>query len=406
MGCVAIQDSCGGNKRTSWTRYSHHRDRLLLILGLALVVLWVTGCGRRPLRPRISQWQVKGLERITEGAFPQWSPDGNLIAFCKPVEGTYQIFTMKPDGSDITCLTCGKLALQNVGHRGQPYWHPSGKYIVFTAENANFARRGLGRTELPGIGRNHDVWIMTSDGRQFWNMTHYAENWGSIRPSFSHDGKKLYWNEEWSMEKYPGVGAFWDERNLAERKGEEVGLWRIRIADISFGPQGPGLPDACVVPLPSQLTLIEGEGFSPDDQRLIFSACNPSETRGRCLWGDIYTSDLQGGSLERLTKTPFRHDENGTYSPDGQGIAWNQSKGLPGVGAELYLMNADGGNKTRLTYFTEPGHPEYDENARQITELSWSPDGSRVVFGHCSREQQYGTVELGSSLYILEVGER
>ncbi len=207
------------------------------------------------------------------------------------------------------------------------------------------------------------------------------------------------------MEKYPGVGAFWDERNLTQRWGEEVGLWRIKLADISFGPNGSEISNIRVVPLPPGLTLVEGEGFSPDDQRLIFSACNPSETRGRCLWGDIYTMKVDGSSLTRFTNTPFIHDENGTYSPEGSRIVWNKSGGLPGQGEELYLMNADGTDKVRLTYFTEPGHPEYDPIARQITELSWSPDGRGIVFGHCSREQERGTVELGSSLYILTLGE-
>jgi len=350
-------------------------------------------------------WQVEKLESVTEGAFPQWSPDGRLIAFCKPVDGTYEVFTMRPDGTEITCLTCDKPALSGTGHRGQPYWHPSGRYIVFTAENASFPRKGIGRTALPGIGRNHDVWIMTSDGQQFWNITGYGENWGSIRPSFSHDGKILYWNEEWSMEKYPGVGAFWDQRNLTERKGEEVGLWRVKLADISFGPDGPEISNVRILPLPDYLTLVEGEGFSPDDQRHVLSACSPAETQGRCLWGDIYTMNLDGSGLMRLTNTSFIHDENGTYSPDGSRIAWNKSGGLPGEGEELYLMRVDGTNQVRLTYFTEPGHPEYDPIARQITELSWSPDGRRIIFGHCSREQERGTAELGSTLYMLTFGK-
>jgi Tol biopolymer transport system component len=350
-------------------------------------------------------WRVESLTRIAEGAFPQWAPDGGLVAFCKLVDGQYEIFTVTPDGGETTCLTCDRPGLQGFGHRGQPYWHPGGEYITFTAENLSFGRKGVGRTALPGIGRNHDVWIMTSDGKSFWNVTGYGKNWGSIRPSFSHDGKKLYWNEEWSMEKYPGVGAYWDQRNLVLRQGEEVGLWRIKIADLSFGPNGPELSNTRIVPLPSQLTLVEGEGFSPDDQRTVFSACNPSEAKGRCLWGDIYTINLDGSSLTRLTETASVHDENGTYSPDGSRVAWNKAEGLPGTGEELYLMEADGTGKVRLTYFTDPDHPEYDPIARQITELAWSPDGRRMILGHASREQERGSAELGSSLYMLTLGE-
>jgi Tol biopolymer transport system component len=293
-------------------------------------------------------------------------------------------------------------------------------YITFTAENASFPSHGSGRTELPGIGHNHDVWIMTSDGEQFWKVTDYPENWGSIRPSFSHDGTQLYWNEEWSMEKYPGVGGYWSHLNLALRKGEEFGLWRIKIADISFGPEGPlaaspsmmtsapALSNARIVPLPPSLTLIEGEGLSPDDERTILSACNVSETEGRCLWGDIYTLGIDGaGALTRLTRTPYVHDENGTYSPDGSVIVWGHvERGrLPGDGVELYLIDTLGETEpVRLTYFTEPGHGEYDPIAQGITEISWSPDGGQIVFGHDSREQARGTAELRSSLWLLTLG--
>jgi Tol biopolymer transport system component len=381
----------------------HWRRLAPLIGGLMAVTVSAAACRGVQKQPQLG---AQGSQQRTAGAFPAWSPDGQRIAFCLAVDDTYQVFTMRPDGSEITCLTCNREALSSTRHRGQPYWHPSGDYIVFTAEKADFPRKGVGRTALPGIGRNHDVWIMTSDGEKYWRITDYDENQGSIRPSFSHDGRLLYWNEEWSMEKYRGVGAFWDQRNLTQRKGEEVGLWRVKVADLSFGSNGePEASNPRIVPLSPGLTLVEGEGFSPDDQSHIFSACQPSETQGRCLWGDIYTANLDGSGLVRLTDSRFIHDENGTYSPDGSRVAWNRSAGLPGEGEELYLMNVDGTNKVRLTYFTEPDHPDYDPIARQITELSWSPDGKQIVFGHASREQERGTAELGSSLHLLVLGE-
>ena len=98
---------------------------------------------------------------------------------------------MKPDGSDITCLTCGKAALSKCGHRGQPFWHPGGDYTTFTAENDMYPRKGNGTSARPGIGRNHNVWIMTSDGKRFWKMTDYEENWGAIEARFSHGEKNF-----------------------------------------------------------------------------------------------------------------------------------------------------------------------------------------------------------------------
>lgn len=89
------------------------------------------------------------------------------------------------------------------------------------------------------------------------------------------------------------------------------------------------------------------------------------------------------------------YDENPEFSPDGEKIIWNTAAGgNPGEGEELWLMNADGSNKVRLTYFTDPSHEEYDPNARQITESAWSPDGKKIVFGHVSQEERGGIHSL------------
>ena len=124
------------------------------------------------------------------------------------------------------------------------------------------------------------------------------------------------------------------------------------------------------------------------------------ENKGQGLWGDIYISDLNGTFIQRLTNTPLVHDENPEFSPNGKHIIWNHSKGDPGEGEELYLMNADGSNKIRLTYFTDPDHEEYAPNARQITESTWSPDGKKIVFGHVSQEER-GGIHIPSTLYLL-----
>ena len=283
-----------------------------------------TDCTLEP----IPECKVKSIKVIGKGVYPKWSRAKNLIAFDRVVNANYEIFTMKPDGSDVTCLTCNKQGLPE-GHRGQPYWHPGGEYIVFAAENTDFERMGWGLADVPGLGRNHNVWIMTSDGSQYWQITHYPENWGVIRPSFSHDGKTLYWNEEYSMEKYPGVGCPWNLNKV--RRGEEWGLWHIKLADVSFGPDGPEVSNIRNV-VHSDLVLLEGSGFSPDDQRLLFTSANLTETEGTAYWGgDIYAGDPGGGSLTRLTNTPYYHDENAEYSPDGKKIVWSHAcGGAPG----------------------------------------------------------------------------
>ena len=47
-------------------------------------------------------------------------------------------------------------------------------------------------------------------------------------------------------------------------------------------------------------------------------------------------------------------------------------------------MRPDGSGATRLTFFGMEGHAHFDSRARQITELSWLPDGESLVFGRVS----------------------
>jgi Tol biopolymer transport system component len=401
-----------------------------IIITTICVLILVGGCVQKPT-PTSGEVQismtplVKILEKRGEGAFPKWSPDGSLIAFTKegndsndPQGISYNIYIMRPDGSEVRCLTCDKTALANTRWRGQPYWHPSGKYIAFTAESAKYPRKGIGATARPGIGRNHNVWIMTSDGSKFWQITDYLDNWGVIRPSFSHDGKTLYWNEEFSMEKYPDgkptdpdddpqkpghqghPGSYWGWENYQHRKGEELGAWRVKLADISFENGEPKISNIRAINPPDGFTLIEGTGFTPSDNGFIYSYANLKENKGQGLWGDIYISDLSGTFIQRLTNTSFVHDENPEFSPDGKNIIWNHGKGDPGDGEELWLMNADGSEQVRLTYFTDSSHEEYEPNSRQITESTWSPDGKKIIFGHVCQEER-GGIHVPSTLYLL-----
>lgn len=384
---------------------------------LALMVL-VPLIGCSPKESPATEYITSNLLLLKEGGrYPKWYHQNNLIAFDQVVDGNYEIFVMKPDGSDVKCLTCNKEELPT-GHKGQPYWHPSGKYIVFSAENDEYQRRKPNdMTVVPGIsGRNNDVWIMTSDGSNFWRITNTPENGGIIRPSFSLGGKTLYWNEEWSLEKHPGRGSLWSVKDSP--LGEKWGLWRIKLADISFSQDGPMVTNIRTVNInelyPGKV-LLEGQGIQPDNKHLIFSAADITETEGtinwggeevfgREHWGDLYTTDLEGGSLVRLTSALYHHDENPEYSPDGSKIAWTQTQGGVGEKPDLYLMNAAGSEVRRLTYFHEPGHPEYAPKSGGGNELDWSPDGKQIIFSLTVKwELKYPHQK--TNLYILTLGE-
>lgn len=388
------------------------------IIAASWLALGLPGAGLAQ-SPLEGTWELQLVHR--GGLYPKWSPANNLVvfnelrpgrAFSDKIPGTYEIFTMRPDGTGLACLTEQAPAELAGFHKCQPYWHPSGKYIVFTAQNEHTRPTEFNMDSFPGIGHNHDVWIMTGDGTRYWRVTRNPANWGVIRPSFSHDGKMLYWNEEYSMEAHPGAGSPWKKEK--NPKGEEWGLWRIKLADVAFDAKGPCVTNTRAVninAIHSGLRLIEGSGFSRDDQNLIWEAANLGETEGQMWWGDVYLSDLKGGTLRRLTKTaPLRQgNENMEYSPDGKYIAWSHhDEQEAGRKVEIWLMRSDGSGAIRLTHFNMTGHPHRKryqpfQFTNACLELDWGPDGRRIIFS-ISNGARLEWPFLTPSIYLLTMG--
>jgi Tol biopolymer transport system component len=107
---------------------------------------------------------------------------------------------------------------------------------------------------------------------------------------------------------------------------------------------------------------------------------------------DIFSSDLDGKNIKRLTKE-MGYDAEGSYSPDGQWIAFasNRAGYTETLSAEdkkyfdqdssymmdIYLMKADGTQVKRLT--TSKGYdggPFFSADGKKITWRRFSPNGS------------------------------
>jgi len=75
---------------------------------------------------------VKNITTIVEERDGRVSWGENDLIAHKNIgeDGYYDLWIVKPDGSDSKCLTCGNLKIAQL-QNGQPMWHPFGKYIVF-----------------------------------------------------------------------------------------------------------------------------------------------------------------------------------------------------------------------------------------------------------------------------------
>jgi len=87
--------------------------------------------------------------------FPMWSPTGNVIVFTRFQDGDFDIFTVRPDGSDLTRLTT------TPGNDAHAVWSPDGQYILFSSTRFGF------KDELPlsegGPQPAAEIFITSSD---------------------------------------------------------------------------------------------------------------------------------------------------------------------------------------------------------------------------------------------------
>jgi WD40 repeat protein len=84
-----------------------------------------------------------------------------------------------------------------------------------------------------------------------------------------------------------------------------------------------------------------------------------------CSSDEIYVMDANGANQTRLTNNAA-HDLRPNWSPDGTKIAFDSNRD---GNFEIYVMNADGTNQIRLTT-----HLAHDYSP------AWSPDGAQIAF--------------------------
>jgi Tol biopolymer transport system component len=305
---------------------------------------------------------------MVQGTSPDWSWDGQLIAYQDIVNGSYEVFIMNADGSDLHCLTCNSKAPQEFGgkHKGKATLYPNGTYLLFSVENEH-GHHGL--ATIPGIGDNHDFWVTNLQDQTYWRLTRLPKGSAIQYPRFSSDGKKLLWSQRYEK-----------ERGSIFRKGREFGFWKIKLADFEITDDGPALSNILDLE-PGGKGYYEPHGFSPDGKTIIFTAMiQPGES---AFYGRVYTLDLVTKELTNLAQTDNIHYEMAVYSPSGRKISFMSGPFIGvlrfGYRADLYLMDKDGSNRVRLTYFNEPEHPDYVGAACQIDKEAWSPDGSRII---------------------------
>lgn len=144
----------------------------------------------------------------SEERYPCWSPDGKQIAFTSDRDGTYNLYVMKADGSDLRRLTNEKDP--NVAY--MPSWAGDRIAFGFHGKEPWMATIAPDGTEFEIIGKGHDpcispdgkriaftetdgkgwcVFVCNVDGSDGRQLTYGTNKMGAVYPNWSPDGKHI-----------------------------------------------------------------------------------------------------------------------------------------------------------------------------------------------------------------------
>jgi len=315
---------------------------------------------------------------------PVWSPDGSKLAFLRKTNDVTELYVANADGS-------GERRISGEGTTTSlPSWSPDGSRLLFGARDLETSNLGIVDVDVENGGSR----TLLEDAYLAW-------------PVWSPDGSRIVFVRDDAGRPLPRV-SLWvmraDGSDLMELADGLDGVSEVAWQPLPIGDPDPSpVPEAFVRTNGSIYYRVGGEdgsswiesvqpdgsgrrfvfegdplsvahvAWSPDGTRIAYR--NPlAEDRG------IYMANPDGTEPVRLTDGA--NDGWPTWSPDGSKIAFSSTRNDPSVGActssgdpdflcptDIYVMDADGSNVTRLT---ADASAEYDPQ--------WSPDGGRIAF--------------------------
>jgi uncharacterized protein (TIGR03437 family) len=292
-----------------------------------------------------------------------WSAKLNLIAYDRmSADGYYDVHTMNPDGTNDQCLTCNSTALPGL-NKGNPSFDFSGKWIIFQVEKDGTSSV-FDQLASPGSGLFNDVWVMDVKGTVFYQLTNVPTvSSGVLHPHFNHAGTQVTWAQYLNSSPAP------------------LGTWEVQIADLVYNNGVPSLQNIKTYQPGAMPRFYETHGFSLDDKS-VYLCANPDPAQ-KWYGADIYVFTPSTGAFVNLTNSPNDWDEHANLSPDGAHIVWISSTGIQLVAndekSDFWIMDVDGSNKRRLTWFNNPGFPESQSSSVAAATSTWSPDSTRFL---------------------------
>jgi len=227
---------------------------------------------------------------------PDISPNGRHIVYCSTritetnPEGDLEIFVMNADGSNPRQLTSNGVGINDAW----PRWSPNGKQIVFHSN----------------VDGNFEIYIINADGTDLTRVTDYS---GVDQfPEWSPNGKRF-----------------------AIRRDTDIYLINTDGSD--------------PIQLTNNATLDQMASWSPNGKQIAFMSARD----GYC---SVYVMSSDGSDQTNLTPKPDVVPASQfcsrapAWARNGQQIYFSSFRPETNLFENIFVMNADGSNVTRLTF--------------------------------------------------------
>jgi Tol biopolymer transport system component len=256
---------------------------------------------------------------------------------------TNQIYAVNPDGSGFAQLTHEPSGYAAVW----PNWSPDGSRVLFTVVNLS---NGLGR-----------IWIMNADGSHQQQVTSDAFGYRDYQPHYTPDGGQIVFSR---CKPNNGVCAIWimraDGTNKQAITPYKEGSSEAVDFDPSVSPDGGQVAYTAFgqngITAQVRIVRLDGSGnhavsppvleaghpdWSPDGRRITFTSNRPG------IHSNIYTMEADGTDITKLTNAPWPNNNfQSVHSPDGGEIAFSSDRRYPDLCCvDLFIMDADGSHQ-------------------------------------------------------------